>query len=88
MEPDLESALRARRAETLAITGGETDVCVLATVLGAVDRGYRVVLATDAVCSSSDDTHDAMMTLYRQRFGQQLEIATTDRFCKTGICPS
>jgi len=77
MEPDLESALRARRAETLVITGGETDVCVLATVLGAVDRGYRIVLATDAVCSSSDDTHDAMMTLYRQRFGQQLEIATT-----------
>ncbi len=77
MEPGLESALRARRAETLVITGGETDVCVLATVLGAVDRGYRIVLATDAVCSSSDDTHDAMMTLYRQRFEQQLEIATT-----------
>ncbi|KMO39243.1 cysteine hydrolase [Methylobacterium variabile] len=79
MEPGLESALRARRAETLVITGGETDVCVLATVLGAVDRGYRIVLATDAVCSSSDETHDAMMTLYRQRFGQQLEVATTDQ---------
>ncbi|MGX7703311.1 cysteine hydrolase family protein [Methylobacterium sp. Gmos1] len=79
MEPGLEAALRARRAETLVITGGETDVCVLATVLGAVDRGYRIVLATDAVCSSSDETHDAMMTLYRQRFGQQLEVATTDQ---------
>jgi nicotinamidase-related amidase len=79
MEPGLENALRERRAETLVITGGETDVCVLATVLGAVDRGYRIVLATDAVCSSSDETHDAMMTLYRQRFGQQLEVATTDQ---------
>ncbi|AWN54741.1 cysteine hydrolase [Methylobacterium sp. 17Sr1-1] len=79
MEPGLETALRKRRAETLVITGGETDVCVLATVLGAVDRGYRIVLATDAVCSSSDETHDAMMTLYRQRFGQQLEVATTDQ---------
>lgn len=79
MEPGLENALQARRAETLVITGGETDVCVLATVLGAVDRGYRIVLATDAVCSSSDETHDAMMTLYRQRFGQQLEVATIDQ---------
>jgi nicotinamidase-related amidase len=58
------------------ITGGETDVCVLATVLGAVDR---VVLATDAVRSSSDETHDGMMTLYRQRFGQQLKVAMTDQ---------
>jgi nicotinamidase-related amidase len=79
MEPGLERTLQARRAETLVVTGGETDVCVLATVLGAVDRGYRIVLATDAVCSSSDETHDAMMTLYRQRFGQQLEVATIDQ---------
>ena len=42
------------------ITGAETDVCVLATVLGAVDYGYRVVLVTDAVCSHSDTGHDAL----------------------------
>jgi nicotinamidase-related amidase len=60
------------------VSGGETDVCVLATVLGAVDRGYRVVVATDALCSSSDETHDAMMTLYHNRYGQQVETVTTD----------
>lgn len=32
-----------------------------AAVLGAVDRGYRVVLVTDAICSSADQTHDALM---------------------------
>ena len=31
------------------------------TVLGGVDRGYRVVVTTDALCSSSDETHDAMI---------------------------
>ena len=30
--------------ETVVITGGETDVCVLATVLGAIDWGFRVIL--------------------------------------------
>ena len=61
------------RGITLVITGGETDVCVLATVLGAIDFGYRVVLVTDALCSSSDATHDALLTVYHQRFAQQVE---------------
>ena len=60
------------------ITGAETDVCVLGAVIDAVDRGYRVVLATDAICSSSDQTHDALMTLYQNRFSQQIETAETE----------
>ena len=60
------------------MSGGETDVCVLATVLGAIDRGYRVVIAADAVCGSADATHDAVMTLYASRFSEQVEIAGTE----------
>jgi nicotinamidase-related amidase len=70
--------LRARGANTLIITGGETDVCVLATVLGAVDHGYRVVLVTDALCSSSDAAHDASLEVYHMRFGQQVETASAE----------
>jgi nicotinamidase-related amidase len=77
LNEDLHKSLQARRATTLVVTGGETDVCVLATVLGAVDRGYRTVVLTDALCSSSDETHDAMMTLYARRYGQQIETITT-----------
>ena len=32
-------------------------------------------IATDAICSSADETHDAMMTLYASRFGEQVETA-------------
>lgn len=71
-------ALLGSEFDTLVITGGETDVCVLATVLGAIDRGYRVVLATDALCSSSDETHDALMKLYHARFSEQVEAVTTE----------
>lgn len=58
--------------------GGETDVCVLATTLGAVDWGFRTILVTDALCSSADKTHDAMMNVYLNRFGQQVECVTTE----------
>lgn len=77
-EPDLLRLLREREIDSLLITGAETDVCVLAAVLGAVDLGFRVVLARDALCSASDRTHDALLTLYEQRFGQQIEVATAD----------
>lgn len=76
-EPTLLRLLRERGVNSLVITGAETDVCVLAAVMNAVDLGYRVVLARDALCSSSDHTHDALMTLYRERFSEQIELAET-----------
>ncbi|MGU3538606.1 cysteine hydrolase family protein [Methylobacterium sp. A54F] len=75
---DLDGRLRDRRADTLIVTGGETDVCVLSAVLGAVDLGYRVVIVTDALCSSCDEAHDALMTMYRTRYGQQVETVSSD----------
>jgi len=72
----LDRKLRLRGVGTLIVTGAETDVCVLATVLGAVDRGYRVLIPSDAICSSSDETHEALLTLYRSRFSQQIEVTT------------
>ena len=78
VQPELHALLKGRGVNTLIITGAETDVCVLGAVLGAVDLGYRVVVPTDALCSSSDHTHDALLTLYRERYGQQVETVTTD----------
>ena len=73
-ESGLASFLSEKGVSTLVITGSETDVCVLATVLDAVDLGFRVVIVEDALCSSSDAGHDALMTLYRNRFSEQIEL--------------
>ena len=74
----LDRCLARRGADTLVVTGGETDVCVLGAVLGAVDRGYRVVVAVDALCSASDEMHDAIVMLYASRYDRQVETASTD----------
>jgi nicotinamidase-related amidase len=74
---DLHVQLRNAGIDTVIITGGETDVCVLATMLGAIDWGFRIILVTDALCSSADETHDAMMNVYLNRFGEQVECVTT-----------
>lgn len=77
-ETDLDERLQTRGIDAIVVTGGETDVGVLGTVRGVVDRGYRVVIVTDALCSSSDAAHDALLTLYRSRYGQQAETVTTE----------
>ncbi len=74
-EAALPAHMRERRADGLIVTGSETDVCVLATVLGAVDAGYPVILVRDAVCSSSDQGHDALICIFTRRYGRQIEVA-------------
>ena len=74
-EPRLIEHLRRREADALIVSGSETDVCVLATVLDAVDIGYRVIVVRDAICSSSDEGHDMLMRLYHTRYTEQIETA-------------
>ena len=76
----LDRRLRAESVETIVFTGGETDVCVLAAVLGAIDLGYCAIVLTDAVCGSADETHDASLKLLGDRFSVQLELLPTDGF--------
>lgn len=77
-EGRFKDRLRARGAETLIITGAETDVCVLAAVMSAIDHGYYVVLPKDALCSSNDETHDALIALYARRFSQQIALSDVE----------
>ncbi|MGF1610687.1 MAG: cysteine hydrolase family protein [Kiloniellales bacterium] len=62
----------------LVLSGIETEVCVLATALTAVDRGIRVVIAVDAVASSNRDSHAACLAHIYPRFDQQIELASVE----------
>jgi len=76
----LVSRLRQENVDTVVVSGGETDVCVLATILGAIDLGFRVIMLSDAVCSGADETHDAAVDLLGDRFSVQLELMQTEAF--------
>lgn len=74
----LNRSLGGRGIRTIVISGGETDVCVLAAAIGAIDFGYQVILAQDAVFGSADETHDKMLRIFQSRFGLQLLTASTE----------
>lgn len=76
---NLVAHLRERGADTVILSGAETDICVLSSALGAVDHGFHVVIATDAVCSFSDMGHNALLTLFKERFSQQIYTAEVDQ---------
>jgi nicotinamidase-related amidase len=71
------AALQGLRADTLILTGVETDACVLATLLAAVDQGFRVVAVVDALASGSPPAHAAVIGTLLPRLKPQVEAATT-----------
>ena len=58
-------------------TGVQSEVCVLASVTDAMDRGYRVVLVSDAAAGAREAGHEAVMRHVYPRFDSQVEIATS-----------
>jgi nicotinamidase-related amidase len=75
--PGFLPALERLGAKTILLTGVETDICVLSTALESVDRGYRVVIATDGVASSSEAAHEAMLAHIYPRYVHLIDLATT-----------
>lgn len=71
-----DAAIAARE---VILTGVETDVCVLATAIDAMEAGLRVILATDALTSSSPACHAKALDILHDRFDEQIEVATVDQ---------
>lgn len=76
--PETGEILRRLDADTVICCGAETDVCVLGTVIDAMDAGYRVVVVADACTSSDLPSHRATLDHIYPRFEDQIVIADTD----------
>jgi nicotinamidase-related amidase len=68
------AALEAARVDTLILSGVETDVCIWATALDAIDAGYFVVLARDALTSGVVEAHAAILDVIAPHFAPQITI--------------
>ena len=66
-------------ARDVILTGVETDVCVLATAIEAMEAGLRVILASDALTSSSLPCHAKALDILHDRFDEQIEVASVDQ---------
>jgi ureidoacrylate peracid hydrolase len=66
----LDGALRARGVDTLVVTGTMTDICVLATVMGAFNREYRVTVVEDAVTTLWPDMQRATLDIIARAYGR------------------
>jgi nicotinamidase-related amidase len=67
---DLDFLLRARRVDTLLITGVNTNSCVLATTAAANVRDYAVIVVEDCVDSmDGPELHAAGLACIRTAFG-------------------
>lgn len=66
----LDGALRARGITSVVVTGTMTDICVLATVVGAFNREYRVTVVEDCVATLWPEIQRATLDIVGRAFGR------------------
>lgn len=67
---ELDGVLRARDVRSLVVTGTMTDICVLATVVGAFNREYRITVVEDAVSTLWPEIQRATLDIIGRAFGR------------------
>jgi nicotinamidase-related amidase len=65
--------------DELVLCGVETDCCVLATALEAIDHGVPVTVVEDAVASPSPAGHEGALALFRRLDDDQVKVTTAAR---------
>jgi len=68
----LDHALRARGITHLVLAGTMTDICVLATVVGGMNREYRMTVVEDATATLSPETQHAALDVIRRAYARVL----------------
>jgi nicotinamidase-related amidase len=66
----LAGALRARGIDTLVVTGTMTDICVLATVVGAFTHEFRITVVADAVSTLWPEIQRATLDIVGRAYGR------------------
>lgn len=79
----LDTALRARGADTIVLCGGSTEIGIASTAYAARDLGYNLVIASDACTSPKRDVHEQFM---REVFPRLARVRTTAQLLEAMRC--
>ena len=80
--------LRNMQIETVVLTGVASDQCVLATAIDAADRGFHVIVASDAVANLDPGSAEATQILFGRVWGYVMSSDDIIRWMTTGETPS
>jgi nicotinamidase-related amidase len=83
----LDAELESRGIERLVLTGVTANVCVLSTLLSAVDLGYDTVVVSNAVAAVSAETLASVLDLVRYQGGLFGSLATADELIAAFAAP-
>src|SRR5918911_387177 len=73
----LSSLLTAAGVDTLIVTGASTSGCVRATVVDALQYGFRPVVPREAVGDRNPDTHEANLYDVDSKYGDVVSVEAT-----------
>jgi nicotinamidase-related amidase len=79
--------LRNMNADTVILTGIASDQCVFATALDAADRGFHVIIASDACASLDPGSAEAVQILFGRVFGYVMRTPAIIDWLETGAEP-
>ena len=69
----LDGALRARGVTSLVMTGTMTDICVLATDVGAFNREYKISVVEDGVATLWPEIQRTTLDIVGRAFGRVVQ---------------
>lgn len=72
---DLAARLRALAADTLIVTGYSTSGCVRATVVDALQNGFRAIIPLEAVADRAEAPHAANLFDMDAKYGDVVPVA-------------
>jgi maleamate amidohydrolase len=70
----LATFLAASRCDSLIVTGASTSGCVRATVVDALQHGYRPIVPRDAVGDRNPDAHEANLYDIDAKYGDVVSV--------------
>jgi len=78
---NFQTKIKRKSTKFLIFVGIETDYCVLASVLDAMNRGYYVIVVSDACGSTARGGHKNALGIF-ERFPEQLWLTSTSNLIK------